>query len=181
MEIFYNATAILPDRMIEDAMVGFEGSRIVCVSRYKKAERAKYRRARWTDVGGSYVAPGYIDLHVHGGGGADFMDGTVEAVVTACNSHARHGTTTIFPTTTTGAPELLEAMFGACEAARRQTALDIGNVRRAEELFEAKPDQIGRTGIFHHAEGERRRGEQRRQSDIGSDDMNECRRMDAKD
>ena len=53
-------------------------------------------------VEGRYVAPGYIDLHVHGGDGADYMDGTPEAVRIANRAHARHGTTTIFPTTTTG-------------------------------------------------------------------------------
>ena len=53
-------------------------------------------------VEGRYVAPGYIDIHVHGGGGADYMDGTAEAVRTANRSHARHGTTTIFPTTIFG-------------------------------------------------------------------------------
>lgn len=51
------------------------------------------------DLGGCYVSPGWIDLHTHGGDGADFMDGTAEAFVTACEMHLAHGTTTIFPTT----------------------------------------------------------------------------------
>jgi N-acetylglucosamine-6-phosphate deacetylase len=41
------------------------------------------------DVGGGYIAPGFVDLHVHGGAGADFMDGTAEAVATACGCHLR--------------------------------------------------------------------------------------------
>lgn len=45
------------------------------------------------DAKGLYVAPGFIDLHTHGAGGADFMDGTVEAYLTAARMHARHGTT----------------------------------------------------------------------------------------
>src|SRR5439155_17519597 len=47
-----------------------------------------------------FVAPGFIDLHVHGGAGADFMDGTHEAFTTVCRAHARHGTTSLTPTST---------------------------------------------------------------------------------
>lgn len=62
-----------------------------------------------------FVAPGYVDIHVHGGAGADYMDGTSEAVIAVNRSHARHGTTTLFPTTTTGSRAELEAMVTACE------------------------------------------------------------------
>lgn len=54
------------------------------------------------DAAGRYVAPGLIDIHVHGGGGADFLDGTPEAFLTAAAMHARHGSTTIIPTATSG-------------------------------------------------------------------------------
>ena len=47
-----------------------------------------------------YLAPGFVDLHVHGGDGADFMDGTAEAFRTVCRCHARHGTTSLTPTST---------------------------------------------------------------------------------
>ena len=50
------------------------------------------------DANGCYVSPGFIDIHVHGGGGYEFVDGTYEAVKNAANIHAEHGTTTIFPT-----------------------------------------------------------------------------------
>ncbi|MBM3760866.1 MAG: amidohydrolase family protein [Acidobacteria bacterium] len=61
-----------------------------------------------------YVGPGYIDIHVHGGDGADYMDGTVDAIRIANRAHARHGTTTIFPTTTTGTTLELSAMIESC-------------------------------------------------------------------
>lgn len=54
------------------------------------------------DAAGQYVSPGLIDIHVHGGGGADFLDGTPEAFLTAAAMHARHGATTIIPTATSG-------------------------------------------------------------------------------
>lgn len=53
------------------------------------------------DAGGRYVSPGLIDLHVHGGGGHDFMDGTVEAFLGVAALHAQYGTTAMLPTTLT--------------------------------------------------------------------------------
>lgn len=50
------------------------------------------------DASGNYVSPGFIDVHVHGGGGAEFVDASFEAVKNASNIHAFCGTTTIYPT-----------------------------------------------------------------------------------
>ena len=55
-------------------------------------------------VGGRLIAPGLIDLHVHGGGGADVMDGTLDAWEALAAAHAAHGTTSLLVTTLT-APE----------------------------------------------------------------------------
>jgi N-acetylglucosamine-6-phosphate deacetylase len=54
------------------------------------------------DAGGRYISPGFIDIHVHGGGGYDFMDNTVEAFLEIAKLHARFGTTALYPTTLTG-------------------------------------------------------------------------------
>jgi N-acetylglucosamine-6-phosphate deacetylase len=45
------------------------------------------------------LAPGFVDLHVHGGAGADFMDGDAEAGRRVCAFHARHGTVALAATT----------------------------------------------------------------------------------
>ena len=58
-----------------------------------------------------YIAPGFIDIHVHGGGGHDFMDGTVEAFLGAAKLHASHGTATFLPTTLTCPDEELFHSF----------------------------------------------------------------------
>jgi len=71
------------------------------------------------DAGGGYISPGFVDQHVHGALGADFMDGTTDAVKLACKGHTKYGTTSIFPTTTTGRPEQITAMLDACEAVRK--------------------------------------------------------------
>lgn len=59
------------------------------------------------DAQGQYVSPGFIELHVHGGGGHDFMDGSVEAFLEIAKTHARFGTTAMVPTTLTSSQESL--------------------------------------------------------------------------
>lgn len=75
-------------------------------------------RAAVIDAEGCYVAPGFIDMHTHGAGGADFMDGTVEAYLTAARMHARHGTTLLYPTTLTSTNEALYESFETYRKAR---------------------------------------------------------------
>lgn len=58
------------------------------------------------------VLPGFIDLHVHGGGGADVMDGG-DAVATVARTHARHGTTSLLATTMTAPAAEIEAALAA--------------------------------------------------------------------
>lgn len=50
------------------------------------------------DADGKYVSPGFIDTHVHGGGGFDFTDTDVESIQNILEIHFKHGTTTILPT-----------------------------------------------------------------------------------
>lgn len=60
------------------------------------------------DAGGMFVSPGFIDIHVHGGGGFDFMDGHEEAFLEIAATHARYGTTAMLPTTLTSSAEELQ-------------------------------------------------------------------------
>jgi len=63
------------------------------------------------DAGGRYISPGFIDIHVHGGGGYDFMDNTVEAFLGVANLHARYGTTAMSATTLTSSrADLVETL-----------------------------------------------------------------------
>ena len=61
------------------------------------------------DAKGNYILPGGIDIHVHGGGGHDFMEGSEEAFRVATQTHLRHGTTAIFPTLAASSTEMIMA------------------------------------------------------------------------
>ena len=108
----FRGNLVLPDQILEDGclvtsdgLIDYVGPWDACPVEEQKAVK---------HVKGGWIAPGYIDIHVHGGENADYMDGTTEAVRIANRIHARHGTTTLFPTTTTGTPDQLDRMLHAC-------------------------------------------------------------------
>jgi N-acetylglucosamine-6-phosphate deacetylase len=118
IRVICNGTAILPDRLLPDAVVICSKGKIAGVGSSRQVRVP--RGAELVDARGGYISPGFVEMHVHGGNGADFMDGTAEAVHTANRAHTRHGTTSIFPTTTTGSPAQIDAMFKACAAVQRE-------------------------------------------------------------
>ena len=73
-----------------------------------------------------YILPGFIDLHVHGGGGADVMEGAA-AVLTMARLHARHGTTSLLATTMTAPRPELETVLA--ELARAAQSRGSGSAR----------------------------------------------------
>ena len=145
--VFKNVTAILPDRLLEQATITCQRGQVVDV-----ADKSTQIPLDSTviDGDGCFLAPGYIDLHVHGGQGADFMDGDVAAVRVARDAHLRHGTTTIFPTTTTGSPDQIKAMLDACATAAKDTlSASIPGIHLYGPYFAA--DKVG----CHALEGRR--------------------------
>jgi N-acetylglucosamine-6-phosphate deacetylase len=66
------------------------------------------------DVGGNYLAPGFIDLHIHGARGRDTMEGTADAFGSICDYHASGGTTSLLLTTATAPfPRIVEVLRAA--------------------------------------------------------------------
>jgi len=92
-----NATLILPDRLIPGGGLDIEDGRLTAVGRLDDLPRWS---GATVDANGDLVAPGFVDLHVHGGDNADFMDGTIDAFETVVRAHTRHGTTSIVATST---------------------------------------------------------------------------------
>jgi N-acetylglucosamine-6-phosphate deacetylase len=96
-----NGQVIAPDGIIRNGSVLVKDGLITSVS----DDDREMPGAMILDAGGRYISPGFIDIHVHGGGGHDFMDNTVEAFLEIAKTHARYGTTAMFPTTLTGSAE----------------------------------------------------------------------------
>ncbi|WP_028525853.1 N-acetylglucosamine-6-phosphate deacetylase [Runella limosa] len=96
-----NGTVLTPFRAIKNGTVVVEEGKIIGVHE----DFVDVPDAEVIDAQGRYIAPGFIDIHVHGGGGADFMDGTEEAFLTVAELHARFGTTALVPTTLTAEKE----------------------------------------------------------------------------
>ncbi|MDY3063412.1 MAG: N-acetylglucosamine-6-phosphate deacetylase [Bacteroidaceae bacterium] len=71
--------------------------------------------AETIDAKGNNVVPGGVELHIHGGGGRDFMEGTEEAFRVAIEAHAKHGTTSIYPTLSSSSVEMIKAALTTCE------------------------------------------------------------------
>jgi N-acetylglucosamine-6-phosphate deacetylase len=104
----FNGKIITPHRILQDGSVIISDGKILDVS----DRRLEVGDAIEIDARGNYIAPGFIDIHVHGGGDHDFMDATEEAFLTIAEVHAKHGTTSMLPTTLSSTKEeMLNALM----------------------------------------------------------------------
>ena len=111
-----NGNIISPKGIIEGGSILIEKGLIVCIHEQAVA----IKDAEEIDASGLYVSPGFIDIHVHGGGGFDFMDGTEKAFLEIAAIHARYGTTAMLPTTLTSSQEELFHTIKIYEAADKK-------------------------------------------------------------
>ncbi len=105
-----NGKVLTPYRMITPGGVSICGEYIERV--FSMNEVTIPEGTRTLDVHGAWIMPGLIDMHLHGGGGADVMDTDSSAFSTIARTHARGGTTSIVPTATTSS---YEALCGALD------------------------------------------------------------------
>jgi N-acetylglucosamine-6-phosphate deacetylase len=110
-----NGTIITPYTVLPDSGLLIEGSKIN--SLFPMDSFYPCNGANILDVEGAFIAPGFIDMHLHGGGGADVMDGTPEAFATIAEIHAKGGATSIVPSTLTSSTQDLERAIGVFEEA----------------------------------------------------------------
>ncbi|HLY68583.1 MAG TPA: N-acetylglucosamine-6-phosphate deacetylase [Puia sp.] len=95
--VICNGQLITPNRIIPNGSLIIDEGIITLVT----GDNVHVPDAIIIDAGGKYISPGFIDIHVHGGGGHDFMDNTVGAFLEIAKTHARFGTTAMYPTTLT--------------------------------------------------------------------------------
>ncbi|MCD2423218.1 N-acetylglucosamine-6-phosphate deacetylase [Niabella pedocola] len=113
-----NGTIITPGEIIHGGSIVIDNGKIVALSNAPIDLPCE----EVIDARGLYVAPGFIDMHVHGGGGYDFMDGTVEAFLGIAETHVRYGTTAMYPTTLTSEVSDLFATLDSYKEANRQNS-----------------------------------------------------------
>jgi len=117
---------LTPEHEIRKGAVLIHGRRIIAVGRDKEiAEAVRHvhdRSGRFemdvVDAPNLVAVPGFVDIHQHGGGGADYMDGTIAAVRTILETHVRSGTTSIVPTLMTASRSALRKAIAAVDSAR---------------------------------------------------------------
>jgi len=111
-----NGQILTPQKLIAKGTLLVDGSRITAVSEGELEAAADME----IDAAGNFVSPGFIDIHVHGGGGHDFMDGSRSAFVEIAKLHARYGTTSMTPTTLSSSKAELEQVLSLYEEAVKE-------------------------------------------------------------
>ena len=116
--LFKNARVILEDRVISGGLL-VKGEKIAEIY---EGELPSIEADEVVDCEGSYLSPGFIDLHVHGGDGGYFMSGEREQIAATCALHLKHGTTTMTPTIS-AAPKsvIIKSFTGITEYEKTET------------------------------------------------------------
>lgn len=115
---FINVTRITPEGLVPHSAIDVEQGIIQAV--YDILPPAA-PGIRLVDADGMYAAPGFIDIHLHGGGGVEFMNASPQQIRAGCAAHARHGTTTLLPTTLAAPLEPTLQMIRAVRQAQQIT------------------------------------------------------------
>jgi N-acetylglucosamine-6-phosphate deacetylase len=128
-----------PERAIDHALLLVDQGRIAGIS--PRADQSIPAGAAVIDFGENAVAPGYIDLHIHGGAGFDVMDDSPDSLPAMEQLLAQHGVTSYFPTTVTApmektlaALDRLAEAIEKCEANSNRGATKEDSGRRAHPL-----------------------------------------------
>lgn len=184
-----HVTLIRRHDLLPDAAIDIENGKILAVHTAPPAQDPAFA---CFDGGGLYAAPGFIDLHLHGGGGVEFMDATPEEIRRGCAAHARHGTTSLLPTTLAAPDAMTLRMIEAVREAQAITtecsilgvhlegpflspaqsgaqspdALGIPTPQRWEALLNAWPEGVKIMGVAPELPGAMELGEELRRRGI---------------
>lgn len=134
-----NVTLVTPARLFPGSTIDVENDKILAVYTSNPAPIAD---ATVIDCKGNYAMPGFVDIHLHGGGDVDFCTGTPEEIKAGCEAHAQYGTTTIVPTTVTASFEnILSAIKNMRKAAEIITDCTVAGCHLEGPFF--SPKQAG--------------------------------------
>ena len=114
--LFKNARLVFPDRIEPRGDLRVAEGRIVAVGPLLMPEPGDMVQ----ELGGRTLAPGFIDIHVHGALGRDAMEASPEAFEAICQYHARGGTTALALTTVAAPTPEIVTVLRAAEAYRNE-------------------------------------------------------------
>jgi N-acetylglucosamine-6-phosphate deacetylase len=156
--IFINARLILPDGIRDGLEVVVTEGKITAIR-----EQTDPRPKEVIDLHGNYLAPGFVDLHVHGASGRDTMEASTDTFRAICDFHASGGTTSLLLTTATAPMDKLVEILEAVRDSRSSTDAIAGvhvegpfistakcGAQRAEFIQDPSPIAVQR--LLEHAD-----------------------------
>lgn len=121
MKCIKNGKIILKDEVIENKILIFNEKIVDILDEEEfQKQRLDEKIEEAIDAHGRYVSPGFIDIHIHGSGGSDTMDGKLSAIRTISRTIARNGVTAFLPTTMTMSKEDIYKAFDTIRAAMKE-------------------------------------------------------------
>ncbi|MBR5472955.1 MAG: amidohydrolase family protein [Clostridia bacterium] len=129
MKILTNAKIVTEGKILEGYDIIVDNDKIIDVKPSGETSGAK------VDLGGNYIAPGFIEIHCHGGGGYEFIDATAEAFKKVCETHASHGTRVIYPTISATDYDTMVRVLQTAREVKDSCALEIPGIHLEGPYF----------------------------------------------
>lgn len=129
MKVLTNGKIVSSGKLLEGYDIILDGDKIMGVKPTTEVSGEK------VDLGGNYIAPGFIEIHCHGGGGYEFIDATPEAFKKACEVHAAHGTRVIYPTISATDYDTMVRVLQTAREVKDSCALEIPGIHLEGPYF----------------------------------------------
>lgn len=113
-----NAAIVTEEGVLAGGTITFAEERIVSIE--PASNSAAPFEGETIDAAGGWVLPGFVDVHVHGGYGGDFMDASAESLDKITRFHGGNGTTSIVATTVTASREDISRVLASVHAYQQQ-------------------------------------------------------------
>ncbi|MCY6369116.1 N-acetylglucosamine-6-phosphate deacetylase [Clostridium ganghwense] len=123
MKAITNGKIITEEGILQNSSILFDNKIKYIISKDKLGE---YDLEEIIDVNGKYISPGFIDLHIHGSGGSDTMDGSIEDIIKISSTICQNGVTAFLPTTMTMSRE---AIYNALECVKECMGMELNGAK----------------------------------------------------
>ncbi len=122
MKTLINGHIITDGRILDGYDIITDGGKITAVMPHGAPQ------GEVIDLNGQYISAGFIDIHCHGGGGAEFIDAEPEAFKTAAAVHAKHGTRVLFPTVSATDFDTMVRVLESFRTVQKNCALEMPGI-----------------------------------------------------